>query len=247
MTRWKASAIHLGLSALVLGTIAALLIWRWYPPGFFHMAQADRLLVLLGGVDLVLGPLLTLVVYKQGKKTLKFDLGVIALLQVSALVYGLHTVWLSRPVYLVASEKAIDLIFANEISPDKLAKAPEPYRSLPAFGPKTVAMLISADMNASWAALSGERSETDPSNYQPFDEIIPKLEANARPLDQLQSQLAPADRSELATVSHALGVAEADIGALPLYSARGNAVMLVERRTGKLLRPVAVEWPAVTH
>ncbi|HEV8692756.1 MAG TPA: hypothetical protein VGQ93_01000, partial [Lysobacter sp.] len=97
MTRWKASAIHLYLSILVLCTIAAILVWRWYPPGLFHMAQADKLLMLIGGVDVVLGPLLTLIVYKQGKKSLKFDLTVIALMQVGALAFGLHTAWQSRP------------------------------------------------------------------------------------------------------------------------------------------------------
>jgi hypothetical protein len=246
MTRWKASTIHLGLSALVLGVIAMLLVWRWYPPGFFHMAQADRLLVLLGGVDLVLGPLLTLVVYKQGKKTLKFDLSVIALLQLSALLYGLHAVWQSRPVYLVASEKAIDLVFANEIDGEVLARAPEDYRSLPAFGPRTVGMLVSADTNAAWAGLTGERIEVDPANYQPFSEIVPRLKANARPLGQLQSQLAPGARAELSRAAAATGVGERDVGALPLYSARGNAVMLVDLRSGGLLRPAAIEWPGTT-
>ena len=50
MTRWKASAIHLTLSVLVLCTIAAVLVWRWYPPGLFHMANADKLLLIIAGV-----------------------------------------------------------------------------------------------------------------------------------------------------------------------------------------------------
>ncbi len=45
------------------------------------------LLLLL--IDVVLGPLLTLIVYKKGKRTLVMDLAVIAALQLAALTYGL--------------------------------------------------------------------------------------------------------------------------------------------------------------
>jgi hypothetical protein len=104
MTRWKASAIHFTISLAVIGLTAAIIVWCWYPPELFGMAKAGILLGLLGGVDLVIGPLLTLLVYKQGKKLLKFDLTVIVLLQVAALAYGLQTVWHSRPVYIASTE-----------------------------------------------------------------------------------------------------------------------------------------------
>lgn len=63
------------------------------PPGLLEMARAGRLLATLAAVDLVMGPLLTLVEFKPGKKSLKFDLTAIALLQAGALLYGLHAVW----------------------------------------------------------------------------------------------------------------------------------------------------------
>ncbi|HEV7490359.1 MAG TPA: hypothetical protein VGO25_06105, partial [Rhodanobacteraceae bacterium] len=80
MTRWKASAVHLSISICVgLGAVA-LIFGVWYPPPYSHAVGADQLVVLLLGVDVVLGPLLTLVVFKSGKKSLRFDLSVIALL-----------------------------------------------------------------------------------------------------------------------------------------------------------------------
>jgi hypothetical protein len=44
----------------------------------------------------VLGPGLTLVVFKPGKKSLRFDMTVILLLQFSALIWGVHSVYTER-------------------------------------------------------------------------------------------------------------------------------------------------------
>ena len=77
MTRWRAGFIHLLISLLVVGSVAAYVIYFWYPIPLLPMAKADELLMMVGGIDLIVGPLLTLLVYKQGKKTLKMDLTVI--------------------------------------------------------------------------------------------------------------------------------------------------------------------------
>ena len=42
-----------------------------------------------------------LVIYKKNKKTLKFDLAVIGFLQVVALLYGLHSLLISKPAWIV--------------------------------------------------------------------------------------------------------------------------------------------------
>lgn len=55
--------------------------------------------LMLLGIDLILGPLLTFLVFKEDKKKLKFDLGVILIIQLSRLFFGL--VYLSaRPTCL---------------------------------------------------------------------------------------------------------------------------------------------------
>lgn len=91
MPRTKAVLIHLGLSsALALG-VTSLLVFGWYPWPYFMALGGLMLVALIVGVDVVLGPLLTFIVFKPGKKSLKFDLTVIALVQAAALGYGLWT------------------------------------------------------------------------------------------------------------------------------------------------------------
>jgi hypothetical protein len=139
MTRWKASGIHLTLSALIGLTAFCLLYFVYYPQPFFKAAGADQLVMILLGVDVVLGPLLTLAVFKSGKKSLKFDLSVIALLQMGALVYGLYVMWVARPVYIVAVVDRLEIVYANELEPERLAEAElAEYRKMPMWGPKLI-------------------------------------------------------------------------------------------------------------
>lgn len=136
MTRWKAASIHLSIS-LVVGLIAfSLLYFVYYPQPYFAAAGADKLVLILLGVDVVLGPLLTLVVFKSGKRTLKFDLATIATLQLAALVYGLYIMWFARPAFILAVVDRVEIVYANTIETDKFAQAQLPqFRSDPLFGP----------------------------------------------------------------------------------------------------------------
>jgi hypothetical protein len=78
-------------------------------------------------------------VFKSGKKSLKFDLSVIAALQMGALVYGLYVMWVARPVYIVAVVDRLEIVYANELEPERLAEAEiAEYRKMPLWGPKFI-------------------------------------------------------------------------------------------------------------
>lgn len=67
MSRWKAAAIHFSISLLVFLFLLTLILWLWYPGILFSIDGGWSGLRLVIGVDLLLGPLLTLVVFKSGK------------------------------------------------------------------------------------------------------------------------------------------------------------------------------------
>lgn len=123
MTRWKASTIHFSISLLIGLTAFCLLYFVYYPQPYFEPAGASKLVLILLGVDVILGPLLTLVVFKSGKKSLKFDLSIIAVVQMAALAYGLHVMWAARPVFVVASVDRFELVYAGDIANKDLAAA----------------------------------------------------------------------------------------------------------------------------
>jgi cytochrome c oxidase assembly factor CtaG len=74
MNRYKASAIHFAISALVATLVFAAMSTFWYPGVFFDAAGGKDLFLLIAGVDVTLGPLITLIVFVPGKRGLRFDL-----------------------------------------------------------------------------------------------------------------------------------------------------------------------------
>ena len=104
MTRVQAFLIHLGISLSIFGVLAYLVVEVWYPDFFFRTDGGWQGLRLLLGVDLVLGPMLTLIVYRAGKPGLKFDLTVIGVVQVTCLAAGIWIVHGQRPLAIVYSD-----------------------------------------------------------------------------------------------------------------------------------------------
>jgi hypothetical protein len=101
MSRYRAFTIHFALSLVVFAALAALLLLAWYPDFLFATDGGWQGIRILAAVDLVLGPLLTLVVFKSGKPGLRFDLSCIAAVQTACLAAGLYVVHDERPVALV--------------------------------------------------------------------------------------------------------------------------------------------------
>src|SRR5256885_4161050 len=115
MTRVRAASLHLGISVIVALIAVASMILVWYPPPLFQLLGGFELLLLIVGVDVTLGPLLTFVVFKSGKKGLKFDLSAIAFLQLSALIYGASVVFVARPGYIVFVKDRFEMVRVADI------------------------------------------------------------------------------------------------------------------------------------
>jgi len=137
MSRWRAAGLHLGISATIAVAAVALMLAVWYPGALFEAAGGSALLFILVGVDVVLGPLMTLIIFRSGKWGLRFDLAAIGTVQLLALAYGAHVVFLARPAFIVFVVDRFELATAADLDPRELAKAKYPqFRSAPWTGPK---------------------------------------------------------------------------------------------------------------
>lgn len=135
ISRYRASGTHFLISCVV-GLALLMLCWyMWYPAPMLSAIGGYQIFFLITGIDVVLGPALTLVVFNPKKKYLVFDLAVIVILQISAFYYGVSTLLEARPAYVVALGKSFQLIQASEIPDANIAKA---KTSLPLWGPKLV-------------------------------------------------------------------------------------------------------------
>lgn len=187
MTRYKAAALHSLLSLALIGLIAAVVVPLWHPWGIYRISGVLPLLAILAGVQFATGPLLTLITYRQGKKTLRFDLAVIGLLQMGFLGVGLYTLWQSRPVFVVASGVRMAVVLANEVSETALQQAARPEWSHPSSGrPILVGLQQGAAGSDQQSVLSaflntGMDREQQPRWYLPYAETVPQLLSNATP------------------------------------------------------------------
>lgn len=127
MTKLRAFAIHLTASAIVVLAFLGVMLFVWYPTPYFETDGGWTVLRILAGVDVVLGPLLTLIVFKPGKPGLKFDMSCIVLAQLGALIYGGTIIYQQRPAFVVFGVDRFTSVSASEVEFDKL-KYPELQR-----------------------------------------------------------------------------------------------------------------------
>jgi hypothetical protein len=99
--RIKFFLVHIITSVIIAFLLTLLVFFIWYPSPFATAVGVTHIFLMLLVIDVILGPLLGLLVYKEGKKTLKFDLSVIILIQIAALCYGVFSIEQGRPAWLV--------------------------------------------------------------------------------------------------------------------------------------------------
>lgn len=143
MTRFKAFGLHLAGSLTVIACIFLALRQIWYPGQLFYLANGLDLMKILVPVDVILGPLLTLLVFDVAKKSLKRDLLIILLVQLSFLFYGLYIIFSVRPAYLTLLADNLYMVTANNVDTQSQLKATEPqFKTLPLWGHETVSIRI---------------------------------------------------------------------------------------------------------
>ena len=168
-SRAKAAAQHLLISVLVAALVAGLVFGVWYPSPIRDMVGGRELFMLVMGVDLVVGPLLTFVAFNTQKKFahLAKDLAVIAALQLIALGFGLNTVMLARPVHINFEIDRLRVVTAADIDPASLKEAPAALQSLPLDGPIQIASVKPADPKIQLRSIDLSLAGFD-MNQQPF-------------------------------------------------------------------------------
>lgn len=113
MNRYQAFAVHMAISLVIFFVLLVCITQYWYPGILFDTGNGWKAIALIVSIDLILGPLLTFIVFNPKKSSLKFDLWVIALVQVAALTYGTWTIHSSRPLAIAYINNSFVTFYAN--------------------------------------------------------------------------------------------------------------------------------------
>ena len=236
MTRWKASEIHFSIS-LMIGIFAfCVLYFVYYPQPYFKPAGASKLVMILLGVDIVLGPLLTLAVFKAGKRGMRFDLAVIGAVQAAALIYGLSIMWRARPIFIVAVIDRVELIYAGDIDQVDFNASTDPdFSSPPSFGPKLVFTRRASPGDEQLELMDAATRGKDVQHYpkffvQPSEQRLSDLLHSAKRFEDLP----PATQSKLASTVQNYPTRQY----LPMQGRSDAYVIVVDPETKKFAQSV---------
>lgn len=187
--RLRFFSAHLGISILVLSLVATLVFTQWYPQPLATITGVAHVFLLLMGIDVILGPVCSFLVYKEGKKSLKFDLTVIILIQLSAFGYGFYSVATARPVWIVFYDKGFDLIRANEIDREHLKEAAPDFSSMPLLGARYAAAFPASDEQGfgrdMYEESMGYSVSQKPARYVPLSQAAKQMRAAAKDMSIL--------------------------------------------------------------
>ncbi|KPC49148.1 hypothetical protein [Amantichitinum ursilacus] len=117
--RLKAALIHLLSSVLIFAIVIGTMTTLWYPWPYYEINGLWQGLRITAGVDVVMGPAMMLLLFnlKKTRRALAVDMTLIAVLQLSALSYGVYTIYQQRPYLAVVLDGRISSLHEEDLAP----------------------------------------------------------------------------------------------------------------------------------
>jgi hypothetical protein len=146
--------------------------------------------------------------------------------------------FVARPAYLVYAVDRFDLVMANQIPDQELAKAPPPRDRRPIGKPPTVGARIPDDPKlreeSLFLALAGADLTQQPQFYVPYADVAKDAAARARPIDVLR-KLDPEATGRIDAAVRDTGRAESDVGFVGAAAPNRDFAVLVDRASGAIV------------
>lgn len=182
---------HLSISFLIALLVVGMVFFVWYPSPLAKAVGVTHIFLMMLAIDVIVGPLLGLFVYKKGKKSLKFDLIVIIAIQISALLYGIYSIEQGRPAWIVFNVDRFELVRKNEIVDQNINQAKPQFQQPSWLKPQFVATQFAKntqqrndDMFAD--VFDGISIAQRPERYVNFAEAKAQLQKRVQSLELLQ-------------------------------------------------------------
>ncbi len=247
MSRFKAFAIHFSISLLIFFFLLYFILVQWYPEPLFSTDGGWKVIRIIVGVDLVLGPLLTLIVFKSGKPGLKFDLSMIALVQVLALSWGVWTTYNERPAAVIYT---ID--FFTPVPAYQLAEQGITAKELKQFG-DTWPILIYIDVpKEKLSEILNESMQAKKPLYllSKYYKKFGKEQAAVLKENSMNIEKYVEDKPELKKLyqrSLVTGTAKTNISYLALHSREKWVTVIFDLDEMRIIDSIDIEPSAYTH
>lgn len=222
---------HLSISIIIALLVMGLVFFVWYPLPLAKAVGVTHIFLMMLTIDVIVGPLLGLLVYKEDKKSLKFDLTIIIAIQISALLYGIYSIEQGRPVWIVYSVDRFELVRKNEIILENINHVKPQFQQVSWFSAQFVAMQFTNntqqrndDMFAE--VLGGISLAQRPDRYVNFAEAKAQLQKRAQSLELLQQY------NDKAVVKNILAKYPQATAFLPMKASAVDMTVLINHKGG---------------
>ena len=228
---------HLSISFLIALLVIGLVFFVWYPAPLAKAVGVTNIFLMMLAIDVIVGPILGWLVYQEGKKTLKFDLSVIILIQIAALCYGIFSIEQGRPAWLVYNVDRFELVRKNELVDTNIQQAQPQFQKPSWFKPQYVATEFAKDIqqrNDEMFAevLGGISIAQRPERYVELTQVTTQIQQRALPLKELE-QYNPKTDVEKTLAKYP----KADAW-LPLKANAIDMVVLVNKESASIIKIV---------
>jgi hypothetical protein len=241
--RFKAFGLHVTASTCLFLVALGALYFGWYRWPGWYLTGAMNIVLMMAGIDVVLGPLLTFIIANPNKprRVLARDVAIIATVQLVAMGYGLTILWQGRPLYYTFSTRFLEMVQASDLSPEQVALgrklnpdfAPHWY-SLPRWvyaplpnDPKLVEKIIQGTIGG------GDDVIQMPRYFRPWSEGVAELHKELRPVAKM-TELGVRDKQIVAARMLELGVTPDEPVTLPMMGRAKPLVGVVDPPTGQV-------------
>lgn len=220
----RAFSIHFILSLLVAVLMGFLVLGVWFPHPLRYMAGGLDLFWIVVGVDVVCGPVLTGLLYTPAKprRELIMDLTLIVIIQLGALIYGVHSIAQARPVVLVFESDRFVSVSAAQVDVTALSQALPQWQSLSWSGPVLLGTRKARDgietLKSIELSLRGLEPSARPGWWQSYDDSRPMAQHRMKRLSDLRAQLVPELQAVIDGAVEKAGLPIDQIHYLPLVS-----------------------------
>lgn len=189
--RLKFFLSHLATSICVAAVAIGIVFYIWYPSPLANAVGVTDIFLMLIAIDVIVGPILGLLVYKEGKRTLKMDLSIIILIQFLAFGYGIYSIAQGRPAWIVYNVDRFELVRVNELIIEKMNKVPQEYKEVSWFKPQFVGVELAKDRKTRSndlfnEAVMGVSIAQNPSRYIPINNMKKQIQQRAKNLNLLE-------------------------------------------------------------
>ena len=181
---------HLFISLIIALLEMVLVLCIWSPLPLAKAVGVIPIFLMMIVINVIIAPLLSLLVYKEGTKTLQTDLSIIVILQILALGYGVYSIEGGRPVWVAYNVDRFELVRKNEVITDHIEQALPQFQDTPWFKPQYVAVKFATDVNQRnddmfSEVFGGISIAQKPERYVNINQAKSQLQQRAKSLKEL--------------------------------------------------------------